>query len=141
VLARQRPTWAVYEADCEKAIAAGAVDEWPFNFIDLDPYGEPWPALDAIFSRHDRDWPAVLAVAVHDALRSRTEKVGGWSTASLVAMVDRYGNAAIYANYLDVCQEMLAEKAAQVGYTLSRWTGYYCGHANQMTHYAAILQR
>lgn len=141
VLAKQRPTWAVYEADCEIAIADGAVDEWHFNFIDLDPYGEPWPVIDALFSRRDRDWPATLAIAVNDGLRKKVKMNCAWSVGSLADAVARYGNAAMYANYLDVCRELLAEKAGQVGYTLARWTGYYCGHADQMTHYAAVLKR
>lgn len=141
-LARQRPTWAVYEAECETAIAAGAVDDWPFTFIDLDPYGEPWSAMDALFSRHDRDWPAALAIAVNDGLRQGSiNRLVGWKISSIASAVERYGNAGLYANYLDVCQELLAEKAGQVGYTLARWTGYYCGHADQMTHYAAVLKR
>lgn len=140
-LARQRPTWAVYEADCETAIAAGAVDDWPFTFIDLDPYGEPWPAMDALFSRRDRDWPAALAIAVNDGLRQGIKMGGGWNVASLAGPIERHGNAGLYASYLDVARELLQEKAGQVGYTLARWAGYYCGHAQQMTHYAAILRR
>lgn len=139
-LAQQRPTWAVYEADCEMAIGAGAVDAWPFNFVDLDPYGEPWPVLDALFSRTARDWPARLAVVVNDGLRQKL-KIGAWDVASMAEAVAWYGNGWIFANYLDVCRELLETKAGQVGYTLARWAGYYCGHAQGLTHYAAILTR
>ena len=34
---------------------------------------------------------------------------------------------------------MLKDKAARAGYTLRRWTAYYCGHAQTMSHYAAVL--
>lgn len=138
-LAQQRPTWAVYEGDCEQAIAAGAVDAWPFSFIDLDPYGQPWPVIDALFSRRDREWPATLALAVNDGLLQKLKLGGGsWGVASMAMMTERYGNS-LRANYLAVCQELLQEKAGQVGYTLARWTGYYCGYNKQMTHYAAVL--
>ena len=66
---------------------------------------------------------------------------GGWSVDSLIGIVTEYGNSALYENYLDICQEILQKKAAQRGYALSRWTGYYCGYENQMTHYAAILSK
>lgn len=68
-LARQRPTWAVYEADCVQAIAGGAEGHLPVNFLDLDPYGEPWPALNA-FWKSERPWPELLAIVVNDGLRS-----------------------------------------------------------------------
>jgi hypothetical protein len=35
---------------------------------------------------------------------------------------------------------MLKEKASVVGYDLTRFAGYYCGHAKQMTHYLGVLE-
>jgi hypothetical protein len=55
--------------------------------------------------------------------------------------VDRLGNAVLYERYLDVCRDLVKEKAAKAGYDLRRWTGYYCGFGEQMTHYAAVLER
>lgn len=34
---------------------------------------------------------------------------------------------------------LLAEAAGWAGYEIARWTGYYCGAAQDMTHYGAIL--
>jgi len=36
---------------------------------------------------------------------------------------------------------MLKEKAGQVGYTLTRFAGYYCGFKKIMTHYLGVLER
>ena len=138
-LARQRPEWAVYECDCEHAIQDGVGFHLPVNFIDLDPYGQPWPVIDAIFSA-ERDWPPVLAIAVNDGVRQKLKAGGAWSMDNLDDVVAKYGNAYIYENYLQVCQELLQEKAGQAGYHLTRWAGYYCGAMQQMTHYAAILR-
>ena len=44
-LARQRPSWAVYHADCVKALAAGAGAHMEVNLLDLDPYGGCWETL------------------------------------------------------------------------------------------------
>jgi hypothetical protein len=138
-LARQRPTWAVYECDCEGAIRAGVGFHVPVNFIDLDPYGSPWPVVDVIFSV-EREWPPVLAIAVNDGLRQKVKATGGWDVAALSGIVAKYGAARMYDNYLPICQELLTEKAGWVGYHLTRWAGYYCGYLGQMTHYAAILR-
>jgi hypothetical protein len=140
VLGRQRPTWAVYEADCVGALAAGVGGHLAVSFFDLDPYGEPWPVVDAIFGSK-RPWPERIAVVVNDGLRQNLRIAGGWKVASLEAMTARYGNRALHDHYLEICREMLAEKAAQAGYGLSRWAGYYCGYGQMMTHYAAVLVR
>jgi len=139
-LAIQRPTWAVYEADCVYAIGVGVGAHLPVNFVDVDPYGEPWPVVDAFFGS-SREWPDKLAMAVNDGLRQKLKTNGGWNVASLAGVVAKYGNAALYEHYLDICQELLQDKAAQVGYTLRRWAGYHCGHADQMTHYAAVFAK
>lgn len=139
-LARQRPMWAVYEADCEKAIAEGVGFHLPVNFIDLDPYSQPWPIIDSVFQNEDK-LPDQLAIAVNDGLRQKLRMGGGWNVGSLVEVVDKYGNAALHDNYLEICQELLTEKAGQLGYELTRWAGYYCGHIDQMTHYAAVFVR
>jgi hypothetical protein len=136
-LAEQRPAWAVYEADCVGALKGGAGAHLEVNVLDLDPYGEPWPAMDAFFEserpRAKRVW-----VVVNDGLRSKVRVGGAWTTGSLAKMVRRYGND-LKDRYLEICRELLAEKAAQAGYSLSRFAGYYCGHGQQMTHYLALL--
>jgi len=140
VLAVQRPTWAVYECDCEGALLAGVGAHLPVNFVDVDPYGEPWPVIDAFF-RSNRPFPEALGIVVNDGLRQKLKMNGGWNVGSLESAVSRWGNNALYKNYLDICKELLQEKASQRGYTLTRWKGYYCGHAQQMTHYAALFIR
>lgn len=137
-LAVQRPTWAIYECRCEPALRAGIGSHLPVNFFDLDPYGEPWPVLDALFAS-ERPWPVKIGIVVNDGLRQKL-KIGAWNVRSMTAMVTRYGNR-LSDIYLDVCRELLSEKAAQRGYRLVRWAGYYCGHAQQMTHYAAVLEK
>ena len=139
-LAIQRPSWAVYESVCETAIAAGAGAHLEVNFLDCDPWGEPWPAIEAFFGS-DRPFAPKLAVVVNDGLRQKLRMNGGWSVASLHAVVERLGNSGLYQKYLEVCRNLLVEKSARAGYSLKKWTGYYCGHAGQMTHYAALLEK
>lgn len=139
ILARQRPTWAVYEVtDSAKAIAGGAGNHLPVNVLDVDPYGDPWPTIEAFFSS-ERERPDKVFVVVNDGLKSKVN-IGAWDVGTLAPMVQKYGNN-LSPIYLEVCKELMAEKAAQAGYGLSRWVGYYCGHARQMTHYLAILER
>lgn len=138
-LARQRPAWAVYEGDCVKALAAGAGAHLLVNVLDLDPYGEPWPALSAFFES-ERPRAERLWVVVNDGLLAGIRSGRAWAIDSLSGVVQRYGND-LKDRYLDVCKELLIEKAAPAGYFLSRFAGYYCGHAKQMTHYLALLIR
>jgi hypothetical protein len=137
-LAKQRPTWAVYEADSLMAISERVGNHLPINFLDIDPYGSPWEIINAFFY----NWielPPVLGIAVNDGLRQKLKMQGGWSVGALEEIVSRYGNQGLFKNYKEICQEMLSEKAAQVGYRLDRWVAYYCGYQNQMTHYGAVL--
>ena len=71
----------------------------------------------------------------------RRDCSGGWHSKSLEAVCARYGNGFLCSNYLEVCRELFDERAAAAGYVIERWTGYYCGHLETMTHYAAVLGR
>ena len=82
-LARQRPNWAVYEADCVRAIREGAGNHLDVNFLDLDPYGEPWPVLDA-FLESDRRLPARLVIVWSDCNTLSTEVARDCSVAMLL---------------------------------------------------------
>lgn len=137
-LGLQRPTWAVYEADSTEAIRAGVGNHLEVNILDLDPYGEPWPTIEAFFNS-DRLFPDMLFVAVNDGLRQKL-RIGGWDVGSMQGIVSKYGNN-LQDIYLDVCRELMQEKAAKAGYSLNRFVGYYCGHAKQMTHYLAELKK
>lgn len=136
-LARQRPTWAVYEADCVEALEGGAGAHLTVDVLDVDPYGEPWPTLRAFFES-DRPKAPRLWVVVNDGLRQKVKLGGAWSVGSLASIVERFGND-LHGRYLEVCEVMVGEIAAQAGYSLDRFTGYYCGYLSQMTHYLALL--
>lgn len=139
-LAKQRPGWAVYECDCIRALQAGVGAHLLVNFLDIDPYGDPWPVLAAFFeSRRPR--PSRLAVAVNDGLRQKIKTGGGWDMGSMQAAVARHGAARMFARYAEVCAELMEEQAGKAGYRLRQWVAYYTGHAQQMTHYGAILER
>jgi hypothetical protein len=139
-LARQRPTWAVYQADSTAAIRDGAGSHLPVNFLDLDPYGEPWPTLDAFFQGHKPKVPR-LVIVVNDGLRQKLQAGGGWEVHSLAEVVAERGNCGLFQEYLSICKLLVQKKAAQAGYRLRRWNGYHCGRQGHMTHYAAVLER
>jgi hypothetical protein len=138
-LASDRPTWAVYECDSVYALSVGLGKHLPVNFVDFDPYGDAWPAIQAFFES-DRPRPDKIAVVVNDGLRSKV-KISFWDVRSLQGMVSKYGNDYICSHYLEICQELMQEHADKAGYKLRKWTGYYCGHAQQMTHYGAVLEK
>jgi len=135
-LARQRPHWIVYEANCKLAIEAGFVADLPISVIDVDPFGAPWGVLAAWFLSHRNKQPR-LDVVVNDGLRLRLKLNTAWSTIGLEAEVGRYGGKAVYDKYLEVSREKIEELAKPCGYTLREFTGYYCGHNKDMTHWWA----
>ncbi len=139
-LCRQRPTWSVYQGKAETAIEDGAGAHLAVNLVDVDPYGEPWPVLDAFFAS-ERPRPAVLGIAVNDGLRQKLRLQGGWSVRSLRQAVEKWGNAQMFERYLEVCRWKLEQLAARQDYRLTHWTAYHCGHDDDMTHYAAVLER
>lgn len=139
-LAAQRPEWAVYEVDCIAALTAGVGSMWPINVLDCDPYGQPWPVIQAFFGS-ERPFPDRLLVVVNDGLRQKLKMKAAWTMDLLADLVAQYGNDRLYRDYLAVCQLLLETIAAQRGYVLRRWAGYYCGEGKNMTHYAALLQK
>jgi hypothetical protein len=140
VLALQRPSWAVYEVNCIRALALGVGAHLEVNFLDLDPYGEPWDVMDAYFNS-SRPFPPRMALVVNDGLRQKLKMGAGWAGKSMQEIVTRVGNNALYHDYLTVCRDLVAEKSGRAGYELKAWTAYYCGGGASMTHYAAILEK
>src|SRR5271168_856895 len=69
-LALQRPTWRVYESSSQLALKAGVGSDIAVNFVDIDPYGEPWSVIEAFFGS-ERQFPKRLAFAVNDGLRQK----------------------------------------------------------------------
>lgn len=139
LLAGQRPTWAVYQADCDAALASGAAAWLPANVIDLDPYGEPWPTLSAIM-QSERPRPSRVALVVNDGLRLKIKMSGASTVKSMIDAVAVFGNDC-YDNYLEVCHFMTRKIVAHAGYRVRHFEGYYCGYNQQMTHYLAVLDQ
>lgn len=139
LLSRQRQTWSVYECDSVRSIEAGAGSHLEINLLDVDPYGSPWDVIDA-FLCSERPKPQVLWLVINDGLRVNIKMKTAWKITQLAQLVALYGND-LYGRYLSVCEELLKAKAAQAGYDLRRFSGYYCGFQQNMTHYAAMLER
>jgi hypothetical protein len=140
ILAKQRPTWSVYEGDCIRALRGGAGAHLTVNFADFDPYGECWPALTAFF-QSERTWPDRLVLAVNDGLRRELMMKSGWHANSMRPWVERYGNDHCFKRYDDICKLSVIGLARLRNYTVTRWTCYYCGHGDNMTHFGAVLDR
>jgi hypothetical protein len=141
VLVKQRPTWAVYETNCEMALKNGVGSHLVVNFLDIDPYGEPWAVLDGFFNS-DRPYAKRMIVVVNDGLRLALNiKGGGWAIESMREATERYGNAGVTAKYLQVCRDMMTTAVGLANYEIREWAGYYCGDGNHMTHYAAVIEK
>jgi hypothetical protein len=121
------------------ALKAGVAADLPINFIDIDPYGECWPVIEAYFSG-ERKRPKRLAIAVNDGLRQKLNVGAGWQVATMKAALEVFSNAGLYARYLEVCRWNLDRLIAPHGYKVIEWAGYYCGFNHLMTHFGAVLE-
>jgi hypothetical protein len=141
VLAQQRPHWRVYEADCVYGIRSGLGADMPINFLDVDPYGEPWSILDAFFES-DRARSPLLQVVVNDGVTQMLQTKTAWTAKVFESVVERFGND-FYREYEGICQILMQEKAAQCGYRLSRWyiTKVKTTGVLHNYHYWAALER
>lgn len=139
VLAANNPGWSVFCGDSEKLLSAGLGAHVPCNFLDVDPYGDPWPTIEGfLFSR---PLPDLVGIAVNDGLRHKLKRQGGWAVESISEAVREFGNERLYRDYAEVCRWNMSRLAVKVGLTLDRWAAYYCGDKDAMTHYAALLRR
>lgn len=138
-LARQRPNWAVYHGDCEKALAAGLARGTAFDIIDLDPYGQPFSVLNAL-ALPGRAFPDEWHLVVNDGNRQKVQRGGSWHMQSLTAQVRKYG-VNLYPIYLQVARECVEEFANKIGFQVIGWSGHYAGKNDMMTHYWAVLRR
>lgn len=139
-LAQLRPSWRVYECDTVYAIAQGAGADMPINFLDVDPYGDPWPTISAFFTS-DRQRSDRLVVAVHDGFRTFALRGRAWASETLAPLVERFGNAAIGRNYLGMARLLMQEHGSVAGFKLAHFHGFYTGHNQQTTLYTALLTK
>ncbi len=138
ILAKQRQTWRVYQADCIPAIRSGVARDMSFTLLDVDPYGSPWDTISAFFESN-RSFAPIMGVAVNDGLRQKV-RIGAWDVKLLQDIVRKHGNK-IHGIFLNSCRELLEGFSDVAGYNVNHFSGYYTGHNQQMTHYMAILKQ
>lgn len=67
--ARMRPDWACYEGNPERFLSSGMLPE-PWDVVDVDPGGEPWPWVRA-WATSARRFAPVTHLVVSDAYRHK----------------------------------------------------------------------
>ena len=138
-LALQRPSWSVYEADCNKAIAAGVGSHLTFNYLDIDPYGSIWATVEAFFGSK-RPFAHRMVVVVNDGLRRSMGSSEGWKIHVLAPYVQKIGDHNVYNAYLEISEDLLKNFATQQHYTVTFFDGYHTGTLSRMTHWVAVLE-
>lgn len=139
-LARQRPEWRVYQTDCVRVLSAGLPAPERLTLVDIDAYGDPWPAVEALFAS---GWLAepVVGLALTDGLRQTLKLNHGWACKSLQWAVETFGNDRLYRDYAEIARANLKRIAGEAGYDLTRWKSLYAGWLGQMTLSIAVLRR
>lgn len=138
LLAHQRPTWSVYNADCTPAIRNGAGKHLCVNLLDIDPYGDSWPTIQAYFASK-RPFPERMIIVVNDGLRHKVRAGGAWDSGTLEPVVQRWGND-LWDKYLDACAFLLEDAVQAAGYQVAFFDGYHCGVEQKMTHFIGELK-
>lgn len=139
-LARQRATWAVYQGKAEDLLGAGMFRWWTIDFLDIDPFGEPWPTLEGFFSSQRRLAPR-MALAVNYGLRQNARVKGAWKVNSTKAAAAKWGNDKVRAHYVEFCEGKLGAIVDAAGYRMDWFLGYYTGNLDDITHYGAVLEK
>ncbi len=137
-LAHQRPSWAVYEADCVTTIGLGAGSHLCVNLLDIDPYGDPHPTIKAFFNSQ-RPFAQKMVMVVNDGLRHVVRGGKAWDVGTLQPVVQQWGND-LWNHYLEACEWLVREAAAVAGYEVTFFEGYYTGIELKMTHYLVKLE-
>ena len=140
ILVKQRPTWAVYCADCVKSISAGVGFHNQANFFDVDPYGDPWPIIEAVFY-NKKNLPDRWGMAVNDGLKRFFMLGRGWSSNAFTEWVEKIGNDNMARQYTKIVREKFDSIADKAGFQVRKWVVHSSGHGGGMTHYAAVLER
>jgi hypothetical protein len=138
-LCRPRPTWAVYESCCVRAIAAGAGAHLEINLLDVDPYGNPWPVIEAFFAS-ERPFADEMWIVATDGNMLALRRDRGFKMASMQEQVIEFGSE-LHRHYMDVWRRIIATHGARAGYSLRKFSGYVCGYNNGMVHCCAMLRR
>jgi len=139
-LARQRPSWRVYEADCENALQEGIAGDLAFDLLDCDPYGGSWTTLHSYFGSR-RAFADRMIVVVNDGMRQALSMGAAWSIKVMERYVQQYGNDSIYDSYGEIGGEMLADIVGQAGYAVKRYAWRYTGKKSYLLHFLAELER
>ena len=139
LLAHDRPTWAVYEADVERSLATGAGAHVEATLLDVDPWGSSLPTIAAFFAS-ERERAKELWLVVNDGARMKCRIGAAWTFAAMRPAVEKFGND-LFDRYLEAMRFLVGGEARREGYELRRWHGYYCGGFSNMTHFAACFVR
>ena len=134
-----RPGWILYNADNNVILGSKLLSIYDVDFIDLDAYGDPWLAIQSLMDSEYFKIKKRLGIVVTDGLRQSLKMNIGWKCGTLQNEVAKHGNDRMYKNYIDICHEKLSEFCIKKNAHINKWLAYYCGHAQQMTHFAAVL--
>ena len=138
-LAKQRPSWSVFEGDCVAAIEQGIGDHLAFDLIDIDPYGSHFPALRAFLTskrpRKDR-----FVTVINDGQRQAVQINLSWKIPALKSQVAKHGNN-LYPIYREVCEDVWREWADELGYAIPTLYSFYAGDKHNMTMLLGVWEK
>lgn len=132
VLAKQRPTWAVYEADCVTALREGAGTHLEYSLVDIDPYGGHWDAL-AAYLDSDRPFPPRWYAVINDGLKLAIQTGIAWKIDVMRPAVEHFG-ADLYPVYGEVCRWLWNRWATERGWRVEVLALLHAGVQGNMTH-------
>ena len=139
MLARQRRDWIVARGDNAKLIGAGFCHWIPFDIIDADAFGSPWPVVNGWIQtdrmRAQRTW-----IVATDGLSYKFKQTGTAriKDANISAVTQKYGDEYMRSNYPDVAREILDLAIAGKGLEIAYWN-FHTGGNQKVSHWTAAL--
>lgn len=121
----ERPSWAVYRGDTEKALLFGWLGKQIFDVVDLDCYGSPWLFVRAWFLGV-RARAAVTTLILTDGYLARASL--SWLDATLFGGAKRMRQNVSPQLYHETAAAKLSSWASRAGEQIASFDTYVLSH-------------
>lgn len=132
--ARILPAWWSIVGDSASVLRSGALRWFAPAIIDVDPYGDPWPALEAAAA--GVSVPPAVVLAVTDGL-PRALQIRDYRVPSLRADIAAHGLDYVREYYEEICRRRIQRLFP--AYTIDRWVYAESGKGRGLALYAARI--
>lgn len=134
-LAVQRPNWIVCRGDSARLIEAGLCGWMPFDILDVDAWGSPWPVVLGFF-KSERAIKSPLWIVATDGSPYHLSLTGHVKV--LQGLTEKYGEKQVRQKYPAIARELLETESSRNGWVVADWK---YTQIKKLAHWTARLER